>query len=491
MVEREIEGRSLPESGVEFLFDTSNVPTPPVMLEYYLRRRISPGSVSVFQFTPTLVKIPLDLRPGGTPRLTDWLVQLVDRVEDDPGRRRILTRMTRYLNVFQSASGVGDRSPYKSLRSQRASVLFYNQLLAASIDNFTEPARALDRGAQIIGDFVEQRRDPYSFGRGQADIGTEQHIVGVASSIKATLQSESEDLLTLANWGPKVFYSLPKLFRERGKPPGRGETRVSEYVGVERSLGRLRILEGQKVRIVIVGPPHSGKTSLTLSLNNEINRLLGEAKDLSEFTDLKASCGVVDLDKSTPDAARILNGGDTGRVKATWSLPLAHEAARGFLDQETSIVLADAPGGDPDEITRLVTAPADLGIFLIAAESDNEWESSRDKWRRALRSVGVKPVVQIRSRRDGELNEVTGDQIQSTITTFSWSKWEGLPEKSWIVRVGGRVIGLKGEVKMNDPFIDLLAKVILFDLAPAVVVERNIRNQSYIEQVIADYSTAL
>lgn len=494
----------------EVVFVTEEIPTPAAMFEAYLLRRLGrlPNRYQLLTtLNPHKGSAPeqfLFISPNGKSR-NHWL-ELINKIEEQKGslsrqEKYVLQRMANYFQIcvfgperrqhlslnYRIGSNIQKKPiPHETLVKYDASPYLYHLLLDQSLKFANQPKKVINVGIKLIQDFVKKGLDPFKHEK-EVKIADAKKRFEAARRAMHISELQLQKFHRLADSGPSISFTVPVLEREPGQPVIPGETRVVETVTLERNLGVLRFLEGRKISIAIGGPRHSGKSTLTASLVVEINRLIDQAKAYPGFEDLQLTCSFMDLDRSTPDVAAILTDSfDQTRSRAKWTTTKALQTAKEFIGVEGNIILADAPGGDPDEITKLVIGPADLAILLIAAESEAAWPEQRNKWLDVLRNMGIVPLVQLRSRRPEEISQMTGEKLGSTITSFSRSQAEET-RRDWIRRVGGRVVGLNRQVITDNPCVSVFAKLLLYDLIPLVLYERERRKYEYLNRLMAGY----
>lgn len=467
-------------SKAEILYLQGEVPTPPDMLEYFLQARF--GRISNQpEVIPALTVSPfcsdtegvLVFSRRGAHLKQHWLSLIAQIAEKETltGKQKwILGRIATYIDICR---GQKDH-PLKTLAKTGASPYLYQKLVAVSMRHLGQPIEALRAADQIFNFFMTNDLDPFDFRRGVLDNDERKIIHDLIDTHLQKIEHEISLFRRLAETGPTISFVIPVLHREEPHQAiTTGETRVDEWLTLERPLGRLRILEGERVSLAIVGPANSGKSTLTASLVVAVNKLINEARSHVDLTDLRLGCDFMDLDRQRPDVAEILSGsGSSERSKTHWTPALAMATAKEFIGRQGNIIIGDAPGGSPDKITEIVVGPADLTILLILAENDESWEKQRQQWQAGLRQIGQTPVVLLRSRKPGETSPITGERLESTTTSFRWAEGEFFKPHYWISRVGGRVVGLARKVREDDYCISTLAKILLFDLLPQAVIAR-------------------
>jgi len=129
----------------------------------------------------------------------------------------------------------------------------------------------------------------------------------------------------------------------------------------------------RKKRIVIGGPPHSGKSTFMVLLERRLERMGVDVK-------------LIDLDYASP-TVEWLKGMEGDRKKQPWTPMLAQQAKSDFLEtsKTTDVVLGDSPGKITD-VTRTLTRGTDGAIIL----SRDDMESR--KWKRFFRRTRI-PII--------------------------------------------------------------------------------------------------
>lgn len=132
------------------------------------------------------------------------------------------------------------------------------------------------------------------------------------------------------------------------------------------------------MRISVVGPPNSGKSTFAASLKEQLERI--GVKPV-----------IVELDLASPTLKLIQSGASErqfrAREKQTWTRSLARKAARAFFESDGEVVLGDAPG-KISEMTSMILVPADAAVILIRDDMTEELPI----WRSYMESLGI-PVV--------------------------------------------------------------------------------------------------
>ncbi len=162
----------------------------------------------------------------------------------------------------------------------------------------------------------------------------------------------------------------------------------------------------------------------------------------------------VNVDLGTPTVESILtrHGKDESahkQLKQSWTEALALRAMEEFsrAKQSANIVIADLPGIITG-ITEVVAVLGDCGVVVT-----NDWAKTTE-WRDFFRRLGTTQVAQAMSRKPEE-------GLPSVVTTYKREKF-----------LSGRIVGLDRTVRSWDPFVECLARVLLFDLLPTFIERR-------------------
>lgn len=272
-------------------------------------------------------------------------------------------------------------------------------------------------------------------------IPVEDLETAVQATIHHLLKEESrlhlgqETLLVLTNeekfpWLKKEVFGRPREFR------------------LHRS--EARFLEGGQVRIFVLGPPRSGKTSFVYSLACNL-------RELCQNLPFRLEVEAADLDKSRADLTRLMEAGRASPKKLRWTEPLAQGAREDFRPRLGNIVLGDGPGGIPDEITQIISGPANCAILIVSGENDRLYFAGREAYLTFLRLRKIPVVAEFRTRPSGQRKE-SGEEIASELRAFRPREF-----------LGGQIVGLKFGQENMDPVIRDVAKALLFSLLPALV----------------------
>ena len=144
------------------------------------------------------------------------------------------------------------------------------------------------------------------------------------------------------------------------------------------------------VRIVVGGPPHSGKSTLMNLIEDKMNQY-GVSVELR------------DLDFSAPTDLK--GGFDQNREKKNWTPELAEEAATYFdEDSENRVILGDSIGLI-SRINEIVSEPADVAILLVSGSQGDDDRTYRDaikKWMQYYDDIDKPVLMVIRSSMNPE-----------------------------------------------------------------------------------------
>lgn len=294
-----------------------------------------------------------------------------------------------------------------------------------------------DTGMKVAG-FL---RDRLVLGPGAKTIPSKDLEAAVQATVRHFLKEQSrlhlgqETLLILTNKEELPWLKKEVLGKQREFQLHRSEA---------------RFLEGGQVRIFVLGPPRSGKTSFVYSLTRNLREL---CQDLPFRLEIEA----VDLDKSRADLSRWMRAGRFFPKKLRWTEPLAQQAREDFRPRRSNIVLGDGPGGTPDQITQTISGPANCAILIVSGENDRLYLERREGYLTFLRSQKTPVVAEFRTRPRGQRKE-SGEEIASELRALRPREF-----------LGGQIVGLEFGQENMDPAIRDVAKALLFNLLPGLV----------------------
>lgn len=245
---------------------------------------------------------------------------------------------------------------------------------------------------------------------------------------------------------PSQFHFTLPLFDDAPAP-------LQNIIGFEsRSLieSNAAKLMGHHLALVIGGPSSSGKSTATATVVDEINNLIKSLKSRTGWSEFGLSVKYVNLDKGTPVGQFILDqrGQDSNllkKAKRPWTEKRARAGLRDLIaaKQAHNIVVADLPG-KIDNLTRILSCGADGSIIIT-----RDW-SKMDEWKSLFGEMGLPHLAQAFTR-------LPQDGMASTVKRYN--------ERI----LSGRISGLERTVCSWDPFLNFLAKALLFDILPRLV----------------------
>ena len=141
----------------------------------------------------------------------------------------------------------------------------------------------------------------------------------------------------------------------------------------------------QPLRIIIGGPPHSGKSTLMNLLEDR-------------FQYYQIPVQLLDLDLSAPTPLK--TGFTEQREKRKWTSSLADEARSMFEEAEgVQVVLGDSVGLI-SEINEIISQPADVAILLVSGghgDYDDTYRKVVRKWKEYYEDIRKPLLVVLRS----------------------------------------------------------------------------------------------
>ena len=141
------------------------------------------------------------------------------------------------------------------------------------------------------------------------------------------------------------------------------------------------------LRIIIGGPPHSGKSTLMHLLENK-------------FNEYHVPVELVDMDLSAPTDLRSKEGFTRTRDKRDWTLDLAREAQQLFEDAGGSEVVLGDSVGLISSITEILSQPADVAILIASGnkgDDHNVYRKVINKWKDFFGDLRKPLLVVVRS----------------------------------------------------------------------------------------------
>lgn len=385
----------------------------------------------------------------------------------------VLKRLVNYLSYCLPDQKL---YPLATLERIKASPYLYGQMTIAALRLWREPQLALLAGTRILDRVVDNKIDPFTAGELSGDDRwVLEELREVTKDATAEIQSSMDKILRRADRGIGIPVTIYTQNRE---------------VEVERKVGRLALLENQKVSLAVVGPANVGKSTMVANLEHAGRRLVELAGMTPELWSLAVPCLAVDFDASTPDIGRIQQGEPasfSADQKMPWTMSLATGVVRDYVAADKGIYFVSTPGGKPDNITTTLALPLDCAILLLKAATQAEWDSEYRVWSEVLRSNGVVPLALVRSRRVGENTRFGTPAESSALTNISWRQRGEFAKQDWLGQVRGRLVGPHREIVDGDAFYTDLAKLLLLDLLPGLVVDKYHAALNYANTIFQKY----
>lgn len=169
-----------------------------------------------------------------------------------------------------------------------------------------------------------------------------------------------------------------------------GREGLDSDVGSVLGGDKIEFTADRPLRIIIGGPPHSGKSTLMHLIEDK-------------FRAYGVSVELVDLDLSAPTQLRE-GGFDINRPKRKWSDELADEAKRMFEEADSEVVLGDSVGLI-SSINEIISEPADVSLLLVSGghgDYDATYRKVIQKWKDYYADIHVPLLVVLRSSMNPE-----------------------------------------------------------------------------------------
>lgn len=245
-----------------------------------------------------------------------------------------------------------------------------------------------------------------------------------------------------------------------------GEADILEQAIFVFDRSKVMYLNRTRTFISIGGSPNSGKSTFVASLTARMGTLVSECVRDGILDEDEVNIGFCDLDLTSPTATYIMSNRrrKIEGTKKQWDLRLFHKAydkAQNIRHKNT-ITLLDLPGGTPDWLTWRLSTLSRYSILL-----DKNYGENLNPWRKFVQNPP-------KTQQDywDESGLVTTNLIHIHTVLESQGRSSGVREYHSLDLGGrrnflrGRIVGLRRERKTNDPMINLVAHVLLFDFFP-------------------------
>ena len=158
------------------------------------------------------------------------------------------------------------------------------------------------------------------------------------------------------------------------------------------------------MKIVLCGPPHSGKSCLREGLKQAINRIPG-ALYLYVITGCPDGEGAwfQETALNDPELARELKDA----YKAKFTPEFAKRISESVANCTLPLTLIDV-GGRISAENRQIMAPATHAIILAGNWEDETWDARMNPWREFCEELGLEVVAEVFSDYFGDEDEVVG-----------------------------------------------------------------------------------
>ena len=153
-------------------------------------------------------------------------------------------------------------------------------------------------------------------------------------------------------------------------------------------------------KVVVCGPPHSGKSTFASALIRAIRDRQWKQESHISFT-------WVPLDVTDNSLAAIIDpdGEIPQKRDVEWTTERAEERRAVFAGRDEQLVLADSPGLITDEL-HIVIEPADTMILLASREKNEKL----DDWKDVSREVGLDVFAELTTVLDDDLEPEWSDR---------------------------------------------------------------------------------
>lgn len=293
-------------------------------------------------------------------------------------------------------------------------------------------------------------------------------LISHGSDSATAYQATQEFLHQLINQPTTNLHNLApiKLVTPVLKSQGTEPDRI-EYTDLIFDRSRALLLTNRQFLFAIGGSPHSGKSTLAASLYTQSAKILAECVNDGILPKDTIVPGWADLDMATP-TMKYLIAGKMRRANDTrpWNRELVVKTLNHLelvQKQGHQVIFCDLPGGVPDYITQALARQANYSALV-----DRSFGVKNEPWEEFLLGpdlpgyvIGVHTRYKEKARNSG---------LRSFTSTNRGDKHNFLR---------GRVVDLDREIKLDDPFIQTIAHVLLFDFLPEDVL-RHKRTEAHL-----------
>jgi len=156
------------------------------------------------------------------------------------------------------------------------------------------------------------------------------------------------------------------------------------------------------IRIIVGGPPNSGKSTFAVSL-------------AMALCSIGVNAIAKDLDLAS-ETVKFITGEESwenrSKVKKEWTIDLAKGAAKQFLEASSKydVVIGDAPG-KIDMITWTISQEASHGSICCRDDCKNEIQ----EWKKLFKSLGKEVIVTVTSKLSGVESISVDGLIEATL----------------------------------------------------------------------------
>ncbi len=172
------------------------------------------------------------------------------------------------------------------------------------------------------------------------------------------------------------------------------------------------------MHVVIVGPPHSGKSTFTAALIETVR----ERQRKRSFT-LPFEWMTLDIIDNSLEYVLDETGETSRKTDATWTNENARTRAEKFASRSSKLVIADAPGKLTEQFD-IVVEPADSAVILIS----NKKSDHLTKWRERIKGMNIAIDAELTSflnaDKSVELTKRSDGTLVGTVRSISRDEFQ-------------------------------------------------------------------